>query len=263
MKKLITIGLLLTSALMPIAQISTAQAADSKVVRLASDFTYPPFNYKDSSGKPVGFDIEIADALCAQAKLKCEWVTQGWDGLIPGLMSRKSDVIMASMRITEQRKKRVLFTDKYYQTPASFVSKNDAGISIDKAGLTGKTIGVQLGTIHDTYVTDMFRDVATIKRYTGQDQVYLDLESGRLDAAFGNSDQLTLAFLEKPRGANFSLVGEPVTDKAYVGEGTALALRKQDKKLAEKFNKAIAEIRKNGVYDKIAASYFKFDIYGG
>jgi len=257
MKRLLTIGILLTSALMTIAQ-----ANESKVIRLASDFTYPPFNYKDSNGTPVGFDIEIADALCAQAKLKCEWVTQSWDGLIPGLLSHKSDVIMASMRITEARKKRILFTDKYYQTPASFAIEKDSGITIDKAGLTGKLIGVQLGTTSDSYVTDMYGDVATIKRYTGQDQVYLDLESGRIDATFGNLDQLKLAFLDKPRGANFTLAGKTVTDKTYIGEGTALALRKQDTKLAEKFNKAIAEIRKNGTFDKLASSYFDFNIYG-
>ena len=242
--------------------IAPLQAAESKPVRLSSDFTYPPFNYKDNTGKPVGFDIEIADALCAQAELKCEWVTLAWDGLIPGLMSRKSDVIMASMRITEDRKKRVLFTDKYYQTPASFVVAKNADFNIDKAGLTGKVIGVQVGTIHDNYVTDMYGEVADIKRYTGQDQVYIDLANGRLDTAFANSDQLVLAFLEKEAGSNFALKGKLVTDKAYVGEGTALALRKQDKKLAEKFNAAIAEIRKNGTYDKIASKYFSFDIYG-
>ena len=242
--------------------IAPLQAAESKPVRLSSDFTYPPFNYKDNTGKPVGFDIEIADALCVQAKLKCEWVTLAWDGLIPGLLSRKSDVIMASMRITEDRKKRVLFTDKYYQTPASFVTAKNADFNIDKAGLTGKVIGVQVGTIHDNYVTDMYGDVADIKRYTGQDQVYIDLANGRLDTAFANSDQLVLAFLEKETGTNFALKGKLVTDKAYVGEGTALALRKQDKKLAGKFNAAIAEIRKNGTYDKIASKYFSFDIYG-
>ena len=193
--------------------ITPLQAQETKPIRLSSDFTYPPFNYKDNTGKPVGFDIEIADALCKQAELKCEWVTQSWDGLIPGLLSRKSDVIMASMRITEDRKKRVLFSKKYYQTPASFVAAKDANFSIDKAGLTGKVIGVQVGTIHDNYVTDMYGDVATIKRYSGQDQVYLDLANGRLDTAFANSDQLVLAFLEKERGANFALKGKLVTDK--------------------------------------------------
>ena len=257
MKSLSIAALILSSIL-----ISPLQAKETKVVRLSSDFTYPPFNYKNSDGKPVGFDIEIADALCAEAKLTCEWVTQSWDGLIPGLLSRKSDVIMASMRITEERKKRILFTDKYYQTPASFVAKKEASFTIDKAGLKGKTIGVQIGTIHDNYVTKVYGDVAEIKRYAGQDEVYIDLANGRLDTAFANSDQLVLAFLEKDHGTGFALKGALVTDKAYVGEGTALALRKKDKALAEKFNKAIATIRKNGTYEKIASSYFTFDIYG-
>lgn len=258
MKKVLFIAGILLSTIL----VAPSQAADTDVVRLSSDFTYPPFNYKDSSGKPVGFDIEIADALCEQAKLTCEWVTVNWDALIPSLISHKSDVIMASMRITKDRQKRVLFTDKYYQTPASFVAAKNADFSVDKAGLTGKAIGVQRGTIHDTYVTEMYGDVAKIKRYNGQDEVYLDLKNSRLDAAFANSDQLVLAFLEKKRGENFALIGELVTDKAYVGEGTALALRKKDTKLAGKFNTAIAEIRKNGTYDKIANKYFSFDIYG-
>ncbi|MGV2986446.1 ABC transporter substrate-binding protein [Vibrio sp. E150_011] len=237
-------------------------AVQAKEIRLASDFTYPPFNYKNNEGTPVGFDIEIADALCEEAKLDCTWVSQSWDALIPSLLARKSDVIMASMRITEERKSKVLFTNKYYQTPARFVAAKSADFTIDKAGLTGKTIGVQQGTIHDRYVTDHFADVADIKRYSGQDEVYLDLQNGRLDTTFGNSDQLALALLEKPEGASFEFKGKAVTDKAYIGEGTALALRLQDKALAEKFNQAIDTIRANGTYDKIAAKYFTFDIYG-
>ncbi|OBT16945.1 nickel transporter [Vibrio sp. UCD-FRSSP16_10] len=240
----------------------TCATAMAKEVRLASDFTYAPFNYKNADGKPVGFDIEIADALCAQAKLECTWVSQSWDALIPSLLARKSDVIMASMRITKERQKRILFTNKYYQTPARFVANADSDIVISQEGLKGKVIGVQQGTIHDRYVTDKFGKVATIKRYNGQDEVYLDMQNGRLDVTFGNADQLMLAFLDKEVGQGFEFKGEAVTDKAYIGEGTALALRKQDKALADKFNKAIAEIRANGTYDKIASKYFNFDIYG-
>ncbi|MCL9774715.1 ABC transporter substrate-binding protein [Vibrio methylphosphonaticus] len=254
MKKL-TLGLACITAIF----CSSIQA---KEIRLASDFTYPPFNYKNNEGTPVGFDIDIAEALCQEAKLNCTWVSQSWDALIPSLLSRKSDVIMASMRITEERKQKVLFTDKYYQTPARFVAAKKASFSIDKAGLTGKTIGVQQGTIHDRYVTDHYADVAEIKRYSGQDEVYLDLQNGRLDATFGNSDQLALALLEKPEGATFEFKGSAVTDKAYIGEGTALALRLKDQELADKFSQAITTIRANGTYDKIAAKYFTFDIYG-
>jgi len=242
------------------ALISTPLLA--KEVRLASDFTYPPFNYMDAKGNPVGFDIEIADALCQQAELQCIWVSQGWDALIPSLLARKSDVIMASMRITDDRKKKVLFTDKYYQTPARFVAQAGQTLDISPEGLKDKVIGVQSGTIHDRYVTDKFGDVATIKRYAGQDEVYIDMANGRLDVTFGNSDQLALAFLDKEIGQGFEFVGKAVTDKAYIGEGTALALRHKDQALAEKFNQAIAEIRANGTYDKIAAKYFSFDIYG-
>lgn len=165
--------------------------------------------------------------------------------------------------ITAERKKRVLFTDKYYQAPARFVGLADAGLAIDKSSLEGKRIGGQLGTVHDRYVTDKFGDVAKIQRYTGQDEVYLDLQNGRLDTVFGNADQLSLAFLDKERGEGFAFVGDAVTDPAYIGEGTTLALRKQDSELAEKFNRAIQTIRDNGTYDKIAAKYFTFDIYGG
>ena len=255
MKKLLTI-IACASTL-----ISTSALAN-KPVRLASDFTYPPFNYMDADGKPAGFDIEIADALCKEAKLTCTWVSQSWDSLIPSLMARKSDVIMASMRITEERKQRVLFTDKYYQTPARFVAAKSEPVSISKQGLKGKVIGVQTGTIHDRYVTDMFGDVAEIKRYNGQDEVYIDMQNGRLDVTFGNSDQLSLAFLDKEIGKGFDFVGQAVTDKAYIGEGTALAMRKNDEALAGKFNQAIKAIRNNGTYDKIAAKYFSFDIYG-
>lgn len=255
MMKKIILGLACTAALLG----TTVQA---KEIRLASDFTYPPFNYKNSEGVPVGFDIEIADALCEQAKLDCTWVSQSWDSLIPSLLARKSDVIMASMRITEERKRKILFTDKYYQTPAVFVAAKSAEFGIDEKGLEGKTIGVQQGTIHDRYVTDKFGDIVNIKRYTGQDEVYLDLQNGRLDLTFGNSDQLSLAFLDKKEGEGFEFKGKAVTDKAYIGEGTALALRKQDSKLAKQFNTAIEEIRANGTYDKIAAKYFTFDIYG-
>ncbi|RKF13631.1 ABC transporter substrate-binding protein [Alginatibacterium sediminis] len=249
--------LLILTSLLSLSAFSSAQN-----VKLASDFTYPPFNYMDENRNPVGFDIEIADALCQQAKLECEWVTQDWDGLIPGLLARKFDVIMASMRITEDRKKKVLFTDKYYQTPARFVSAKGQLTTVDENSLKGLTIGVQRGTIHDNYVRDKFANVATIKTYTGQDEVFTDLTQQRLDVIFGNSDQLALAFLEKEMGQNFEFVGEPVTDKAYIGEGTALALRQRDNELAAKFNQAIVDIRANGTYQKIADKYFSFDIYG-
>ncbi|QSP95762.1 transporter substrate-binding domain-containing protein [Marinobacter salinisoli] len=240
----------------------TASVSAADTIRLGSDFTYPPFNYKDKEQNPTGFDIEIADALCKEAQLDCEWETISWDGLIPSLLSRKIDVIMASMRITEDRKKRVLFTDRYYKTPAQFAGLASRSFDISEEGLEGLRVGVQMGTIHDRYVTDQFGDVVDVVRYPGQEEVYNELANGRLDLVFANSDQIMLSFLNTEHGEGYEFVGEPVTDKEHVGEGTALALRPRDEELAQKLNAAIAEIRANGTYDEIASRYFNFDIYG-
>ena len=136
MKKVISLGCL--GIVLAAASFGTVQAAQQKPVRLASDFTYPPFNYKDASGTPQGFDIEIADALCAEAQLNCEWVTQSWDGLIPSLLARKSDVIMASMRITEERKKRVL--DDRFSGGTLVASDGSALAMVVIPGETGNSI---------------------------------------------------------------------------------------------------------------------------
>lgn len=256
MKKIITLIALLT------ATFSTTSFAAQKPLRLVADFTYPPFNYKDEKGQPAGFDIEIGNALCQEMNRECEWVSQSWDGLIPALLSRKADAILASMRATEERKRKILFTNKYYQTTASFMIHQDENIEISKEGFKGKTIGVQIGTIHDRYVTDTYGDVANIKRYTGQDEVFLDFDKGTVDIVFGNTDQLQLAYLDKANGKNGKLAGDPVTDVPYLSQGMAIGLRMQDKQLAQDFNQAIDAIRADGTYDKIADKYFTFDIYG-
>jgi arginine/ornithine transport system substrate-binding protein len=119
MKKVLTILLIL---LVGVA-VGTTWATDIKKVRIGTEGAYPPFNFIDPSGKLQGFDIDIANALCEAAGVQCEFVTQDWDGMIPGLLAKKYDAIIASMSITEERKQRVDFTNKYYQTPARFVAK--------------------------------------------------------------------------------------------------------------------------------------------
>ena len=161
--------------------ISTADAKDWSKVRVAVEGAYPPFSEVGPDGKLKGFDVDIANALCAQIKASCDLVQQDWDGIIPALLAKKYDIVVASMSITEERKKRVDFTDKYYQTPARFVRKKGSGLEISKDQLKGKKVGVQRATIHDNYITDNFGDAVEVVRYGTQDEANLDMVAGRVD----------------------------------------------------------------------------------
>lgn len=231
-------------------------------VRMGTEGAYPPFNYTDSSGKLKGFDIDIGNAICAAAKFECTWVAQDWDGIIPGLMAKKFDTIIASMSITDERKQKVDFSDKYYSGLANFFTRKGAEYKITKAGLEGKTVGVQRGTIHENYLRDNYEGIANIKSYATQDEVYLELSSGRIDLALGDTVAVDEGFLKTDAGKNFEVIGPDLTDRKWFGDGAGIAVRKGEDKLLKAINAALREIRANGTYKKINDKYFDFNIYG-
>lgn len=258
MKRLLTI----IAAVLALAMLAApAMAKDWKTVRVGTEGAYPPFNRVDENGKLQGFDIDIANALCESMGVTCDFVVQDWDGLIPGLLAKKYDCIIASMSMTPERKERVDFTDKYYQTPAKFVAAKGSHFDISKAGLKGKAVGVQGGTTHENFVTDKFGDVVTIKPYKTLDEACSDLAIGRVDLVLGDSVAF-VEFLGSADGKNYGFTGPGYTDVAYFGEGIGIAVRKENPELTKMLSKAITAIRADGSYKTINAKYFDFDIYG-
>ncbi|WP_284735945.1 ABC transporter substrate-binding protein [Dongia deserti] len=243
------------------ATFGSAIAEDMKKVKIGTEGAYPPFNSIDPNGKLVGFDIDIAKALCKAAKFDCEFVVQDWDGIIDGLNAKKYDAIIASMSITEERKKVVDFTKKYYNTPAKFVAKKDANLEISPEGLKGKAVGVQRATIHENFLRDNFPDV-DIRTYATQDEANADLVAGRVDLVMADSVALLEGFLETPEGADFEFVGPNYSEPKWHGEGAGIAIRKGDTELLNALNKAIDQIRADGTYKAINDKYFDFDVYG-
>jgi arginine/ornithine transport system substrate-binding protein len=243
------------------ATSALAQAPDWKKIRIAVEGAYPPFSEIGTDGKIKGFDIDIANALCAEMKAECTLVNQEWDGMIPALQARKFDAIVAQMSITEERMRSVAFSDKYANTPAWLVAK--AGVPADQsaAAWKGKRIGVQRTTTHDRYATEHFKQ-SEIVRYAKQDELYLDLAAGRIDAILCDSIAADLGFLKTPSGKGFAQVGAPIDDPKIFGIGAGIAVRKADTALQQKLNAAIKAIRANGTYKKIQDKYFSFDIYG-
>jgi polar amino acid transport system substrate-binding protein/arginine/ornithine transport system substrate-binding protein len=193
---------------------------------------------------------------------ECELVEQDWDGIIPALLAQKYDAVVASMSITEERKKRVDFSSKYYNTPAKFVAANDADFDDTPGGLEGKVVGLQRGTIHQCYMEKMFPGVE-LKLYGTQEEVFLDLGAGRIDAQISDSIQALEGFLSTDAGKDYAFLGGDQFDLECHGEGAGIAVRKGDDELRSAFNQAIKDIRADGTYAEINAKYFDFDIFGG
>lgn len=262
MKKL----LILMTIVAIVVAFGTVQAKEWKKIRIGVEGAYPPFSWTKPDGTLAGFDIDIARALVKAAGAEIEMMAQDWDGIIPALLARKYDAIIASMSITEERKKKVAFTNKYYNTPGKFACKKGAMAEFDraatKAALKGKKVGVQRATIHDRFVSEVGGKDVTVVRYGTQDEVYLDLVSGRIDMLLADSVAVAEGFLKKPEGQPFQFIGPDLTEVKYFGEGAGIACRKQDKELVELLNKAIKQIRADGTYKKIQDKYFDFNVYG-
>jgi lysine-arginine-ornithine-binding protein len=258
MRRLAT-GLMAAAALAMLA--TGVHAQDQRKVKIGTEGAYPPFNSIDTNGELVGFDVDIAKALCDAANFECEFVVQDWDGIIPGLIAKKYDAIVASMSMTDQRREVVDFTDKYYQTPAKFVAPKGSDFDLTPEGLAGKAIGVQRATIHENFLRGEFPDV-DVRAYATQDEANADLVSGRLDLVMADSVALLEGFLKTDAGQDFEFVGPDYFDPKYHGEGAGIAIRKGEDDLRAAFNEAIDKIRSDGTYQAIAEKYFDFDVYG-
>ncbi len=163
-----------------------AAAKDWTKVRIGIEAAYPPFNGLNANNEIVGFDYDIGNALCAKMNVECTFVAQDWDGIIPALLAGKYDAIVSSMSITDERKEVVDFTDKYYTNSLTFVAPKDSGITdVSPAGLAGKLLGAQGSTVSAQYLEDTYGD-ADIKLYPTQDDAYLDLAAGRIDAVLAD-----------------------------------------------------------------------------
>jgi arginine/ornithine transport system substrate-binding protein len=252
------------TAAAPAAAPETSQWAE---LRVAIDPTYKPFTYKTDSGEPAGFDVDVAKALCDELKSKCVFVEQAWDGMIPGLQAKKYDVIISSMSITEERKQAVDFTGKYYNTPSCVVVKSALNLGPEAANFKDKKLGVLKASTQEKYAMGELQPAgATIVPYDAQDQVYLDIKSGRLDGTVADVVEVGGGFLSTPDGKDYACAGSRIPvefEEKYFGSGVGVALRKEDSALRDALNAGIKAIRDSGKWKELADKHVPgVDIWG-
>lgn len=247
--------------MMVIISVGVAGGGTAQTLRVAVEGTYPPFSEILPSGELVGFDIDIARALCREMEVECVLRPHAWEGLIPGLLGQRFDVIIASMSITPQRERIVAFSRPYYWTPGAFVGLKGRPLNPQADDLTGMRVGVQLATVSACYLDSHLGAVISIQRYDTQESANLDLVIGRLDLVFADWVTLVGGFLNRPAGENYELKGSPVYDPECMGKGIGIALRLEDSQLLSRINAALEAIRADGAYQRISQHYFSFDLY--
>jgi lysine-arginine-ornithine-binding protein len=234
--------------------------AQSEVVRIATEGAYPPYNFVNPDGSLGGFDVDIANALCAEMKTQCKLVKQDWDGIIPGLMAKKYDAIVASMAITEERAKKVAFTEKYEGGYSMLFGAKDLKDS-SVAAMQGKTIAVQKGSIQENFAKDYYEKAGiSVRRYPDTQTALLDLNAGRVDAVVLEVGIIYDA-QKDPNLAAYQAFGEKFQDPKYFGSGSGIAVRKADQVLLGELNQALKTILANGTYKQINDKYFPYNQY--
>jgi arginine transport system substrate-binding protein len=199
--------------------------------------------------------VDILQAICKEMNRNCVFINQPWDSLIPGLKLGKFDVIFGSMGITEERKKSIDFTDPYYYNTGTFIAAKNAHFSLDLNSLKGKTVGVQSGTTFENYLTATYGKNIQINRYGSIQDALLDLQSGRVDLVLGDTP-LLLVWLKNSNNSNFEMVGKPLDDPKYFGDGDGFAVNKGNSALLQTLNQGLKAIKENGVYHMIEQKYF-------
>lgn len=261
-------------------QAAPAAGGIPNPLRVATEGAYPPYNMVDASGNLIGFEIDMMKDVCKRMGTECQFMAQAWDGMIPALQAGRFDAIVAGMSITDERLAAVDFSKGYTTTPAYLVSANanplqDVDYAIERIDLTeispeeqaaidkikgllkGKVLGVQTSTIHANFADKYLADVVEIRRYDTQENLALDLQTGRVE--IGLADAITWnAFLQRPEGKDFSYFG-PGFDGGLFGRGQGIAIAKGRTELLAALDKAIAEMKADGTMKNLSVQWFGFD----
>lgn len=244
-------------ALASLTAFGSAQAQE-KQLRIGTEASYAPFEYKNPQGEIVGFDVDVANAICEKMQTKCEWIDQPFDSLIPGLQARKFDIIHAGITRSEARERVIAFSENLYAIPTQLIAKKGSGILPTVESLKGKRVGVLQGSVQEAYARKAWgKEGVTIVSYQDQEQNYGDLPANRLDAILAEKPNAIAGFLTKDAGKDYEFVGEAIDNDPLVQNHIAMGMRKADKQLKADVDQAIMQLRKEGVIEKLAEKYFQ------
>lgn len=230
-------------------------------VRFLTEEDYPPFNFRGPDGQPIGFNVDLARAICVELNLVCTIQVRRFDTLLDALQENRGDAIIASLAETPQLRERVAFTDRYYRTPARFVAARafpEGEVTPER--LAGRRVAVVGGSAHEAYLRAFFAEVAiqiqpTLAAALGA------LKDGKADLVFADGVALAFWLNGKDSGDCCAFRGGPFTESRYFGDGVGIAVRRDNDTLRLALNYALFRLWERGIMADLYLRYFPIGFY--
>jgi polar amino acid transport system substrate-binding protein len=225
--------------------------APARVLVVATDAAYAPFQFQNERGEIVGFDIDLMRAVASQAGFEVRFVNTPWEGIFNGLRQGDSDLVVSAVTITEERRQSLSFSEPYFDAVQLITARQDSPVS-GFADLATLRVGVQTGTTGDEVVTQLLgRDSTRIRRFESTPLALKELEAGGVDAVVADNGVVDHYVANNP-GGNF----RTVSDTSFTPEQYGIVVRQGQDELLQRVNDALNAIRADGTYDRIYTRWF-------
>ena len=257
----------LLNTIVALSFLGASAAASAEALKVGTECTYHPFNYRTADGTLTGYDVDVATEVGMRIGADIEYVCQEWKGMIPALLAGKFDLIVASMSITEKRLEQIDFSAPYRVSIGQFVGNKDKGLqlfnsdgTVNTAGFSGVRIGLERATTYEEWLKAYVPE-AEVAYYDNNESMYLDLAARRVDAIMTNPMKAYLKFLSKEDGAGFEVIGPQIAEEQYFGTGVGIGLRKGNDALKGRINDALKGMVEDGSLGEFGLRYFPFTIH--
>ncbi|TFJ92499.1 transporter substrate-binding domain-containing protein [Lentibacillus salicampi] len=214
---------------------------------VATDSSFVPFEFKED-GEYVGFDIDLINAIADEVGFDIELEVTNFDGIIPGLQTGSFDIALAGISITEERAKKIDYSEPYYESGLAIGVQKDNDEIKDIEDLEGKTIATRLGSTSAAFIDENIEN-AEANQYEQLDQAYLSVENGSTDAVLYDAPNVN--YYIQTTGDNLKVVGD-----LYQAEDYGIAISKGQDELVTAIDDALATLKENGTYDEIYEEWF-------
>jgi polar amino acid transport system substrate-binding protein len=230
-------------------------------IRFLTDDDYPPFHFRGPNGLPIGFNVDLARAICDELAVTCTVQVRRFDTLLAALDGGAGDAVIASIAITPETRTKADFTDRYYRTPARFAAKKDSILKeISPESIAGKSVAVVAGSAHEAYVRTFFAETA-IRSFPNASAAFEALKNGEAELAFADGIALAFWLNGSDSAGCCAFRGGPYTESRFFGEGVGIAVKTGNDTLVRALNHALYRLWERGVFTDLYLRYFPVGFY--